>query len=52
MDSLGSLSCCQEAQEKVPWLHVLGTPSVDGRTKTSFNSIQVKGDLCSVFKWN
>lgn len=48
-DSLGSLSCCQQAQEKVLWLLVLAAPSVDGRTETSFNSNEVKGDLCSVF---
>lgn len=49
MDSLGSLSYCQQAQEKFLWLHVLATLSVDGRTEMSFNRIQVKGDLCSVF---
>lgn len=49
MDLLGSLYYCQQAQETILWLLVLATVSVDGRTETSFNSIQVKGDLCSVF---
>lgn len=44
---MDSLSCAR--QGKALQLYVLATLTVDGRTETSFNGIQMKGGLCFVF---